>query len=153
MCIIIDEDVASLVFRDPPHTNFHAALNWLTHSKKNGKLVYGGTLKEKLFNITAARRFILELNRNGRLNIVAESEFRKELESVEGSKSCRSNDTCVIALARLSGARTLCTNDKDLMRDFTNPKLIRPKGKIYKNKSYRNKELNNLLRHTQSCKQ
>ena len=42
-----------------------------------------------------------------------------------------SDDPHVLALAFVSGARLLYTNDPRLQRDFTNPALIRPRGKVY----------------------
>ena len=45
---------------------------------------------------------------------------------------CISDDPHVIALARISGARLLCSNDKDLQQDFGTKNLIdRPRGKVY----------------------
>ena len=45
---------------------------------------------------------------------------------------CASDDEHVIALARVSGARLLFTNDGDLQADFKNPGIINgPRGVIY----------------------
>ena len=45
---------------------------------------------------------------------------------------CRSNDIHVIALAQISGARLLYSNDQALHEDFGNKLLIdRPRGKVY----------------------
>ncbi|MYH42126.1 MAG: hypothetical protein F4017_01170 [Acidimicrobiaceae bacterium] len=46
--------------------------------------------------------------------------------------SCRSDDHHVIALAQISGARLLFSNDKDLHKDFKNRQLIdQPTGTVY----------------------
>ena len=56
-------------------------------------------------------------------------EVAKRLKS-EGS--CRSNDQHVIALAQLSGARLLYSNDRNLNHDFVNPELVpQPTGRVY----------------------
>ena len=56
-------------------------------------------------------------------------EREKELNE-EGR--CHSNDTHVIALAQITGARLLYSNDKDLHEDFKNKRLIdEPRGKVY----------------------
>ncbi len=45
---------------------------------------------------------------------------------------CKSNDVHVLALALVSGARLLYTNDAALKDDFGNPEIVaRPRGKIY----------------------
>lgn len=66
---------------------------------------------------------------------------------VDASLGCRSNDLHVLALARVSGARTLCTADGDLRRDFKDSRLVaRPKGSIYSRASHAH-----LLKHSTSC--
>ena len=45
---------------------------------------------------------------------------------------CTSNDVHVLALALVSGARLLYTNDAALIMDFKNSKVIaNPRGKVY----------------------
>ena len=45
---------------------------------------------------------------------------------------CKSNDLHVLALALVSGARLLYTNDTALIDDFGNREIVtRPRGKIY----------------------
>lgn len=45
---------------------------------------------------------------------------------------CQSDDTHIIALAQISGARLLFSNDKALHQDFKNKELINnPRGKVY----------------------
>ena len=77
----------------------------------------------------------------------------------------RSNDTHVLALARVSGARLLFTNDDDLKRDFANPDIIPgTPGQIYTTnrgrrvRSYARQEITrvtdthrNLLRRNDLC--
>ena len=60
---------------------------------------------------------------------------------------CQSNDHHVIALARVSGARVLFTEDKALMRDFGDLRLLRPKGKVYRRPSH-----SRLLVHRRGCR-
>ena len=44
---------------------------------------------------------------------------------------CKSNDPHVLALALVSGARLLYSNDPDLIEDFKNPEIIsNPRGKV-----------------------
>lgn len=45
---------------------------------------------------------------------------------------CVSDDEHIIALAQISGARLLYSNDGDLHKDFRNKNLIdNPRGKVY----------------------
>ena len=46
-------------------------------------------------------------------------------------EAMESDDPHVLGLALVSGARLLYTNDRELQKDFTNPALIRPRGKVY----------------------
>ena len=51
----------------------------------------------------------------------------------------QSNDAHVIALAQLSGARLLYTNDGDLQKDFRNKNLVdNPEGKVYSTEAEKN---------------
>ena len=60
---------------------------------------------------------------------------------------CVSDDPHIIALARVSGARTLCSNDNNLHTDFKNQRLLsHPRGGVYQNANH-----GHLLRHTRSC--
>ncbi len=53
-------------------------------------------------------------------------------EKLLQEETCRSNDTHVIALAQISGARLLYSNDMALHKDFRNKSLIdKPRGKVY----------------------
>jgi predicted nucleic acid-binding protein len=68
----------------------------------------------------------------------------RQVNAIEGRKS---DDAHVLALARASGARVLCTHDEDLQADFKNLEIVpRPKGKIYKNQDHAR-----LLGHNQIC--
>lgn len=142
MCIIIDASVASQIVASPPNPNAQPVIEWLT--ERDGRLVYGGQLTRELFEIADVRRWLLVLDRAGRARQFPSSGVDSETEKVERSGICRSDDPHIIALARLSGARLLYTNDGNLEIDFTNKALIsRPGGKIYKRRAH-----SKLLRHT-----
>jgi hypothetical protein len=149
MCVIIDASVCGLVFGDPPAADYVAVLDWLTTKDQDGVLVVGGHLKEELFRSNRARRFVLELRRSKRASFVEDSEVQREQVVVQQALACASDDPHVIALARVSGARTLCAVDGPLEGDFTNTRLLcRPPGRVYK----RSPDHLHLLRHTSSCR-
>jgi len=147
VCVIVDADVASLVFGEPPHQDFLPVFQWLHDGHRDGCLVYGGRLREELFELIAVRRYILRLDQAGRARLMLQSELDPEEARLTQTKLCKSNDVCVIALARISGARTLCSHDTDLHEDFTNPRLIsKQRGSVYQTREHIH-----LLKHTPSC--
>jgi hypothetical protein len=143
--VIIDANLASIVFGIPPDSDFIPVLEWLT--RKGGCLVYGGKLADELWRIESSRRLIRALQQAGRANLIDKSELEVEEMNLKEVNLCQSNDLHIIALARVSGARTLCSHDITLHKDFKNPKLIsKPRGSIYQNARHKR-----LLRHTSSC--
>ncbi len=145
MCVIVDTNVASKVFSGPPNKDFAPLLKWL--NCQSGCLIYGGTLEAELRKVESVRRFIVRLSQVGRAILVPEDEVTNEQIAVDSLSLCQSNDSHIIALARVSGARTLCSHDAALHTDFKNPKLIsKPRGSVYQNAAHVK-----LLRHTKSC--
>lgn len=140
MCVIVDANLASAVFASPTDPAFLPLIVWL-HGK--GRLAYGARLTRELERVQAARRYPLELNRAGRAVASPEATIEAEQRGIK----CRSDDSHVIALARVSGARTLCSRDKTLHRDFKDPRLVaHPRGVVYQSAEHAR-----LLRHTRSC--
>lgn len=148
MCVIVDADVASSVFGNPPHDDFLPVFEWLHNPKKDGRLVHGGRLTRELSGVEYVRRYLAALNRAGRASVIPDDRVTPEEDRVVAMGICKSGDAHIIALARISGARTLCSHDKDLHHDFTNSRLIsRPRGSVYQNRSH-----THLLRHTSACR-
>lgn len=146
MCVIIDADVAALVFRDPPDPDFLPVSMWLRRPLADGVLAYGGPLTKQLFRVARAQVAILELDRSGRATRFPDAPIGAEERRLKAAKRCKSNDPHVIALAVVSGARTLCSRDADLHEDFKNRELI-DGGRVYQNASH-----DGLLGHTASCR-
>jgi predicted nucleic acid-binding protein len=147
VCLIVDANLASTVFASPPHPDFTPVLDWL--DKQDGRIVFGGRLAIELERLEKARRYLRTLLQAGRAWRLSDEFIDEEEVVVADSGLCRSNDSHVIALARVSGARTLCTHDGDLQTDFKNPQLVsNPRGSIYK---YNRPSHIKLLRHTSSC--
>jgi hypothetical protein len=145
MCVIVDANVAGHFFSDPYHGDYAPVVRWINN--KNGKLVYGGKLQEELYRHDKAKRLLLAWRRAGRAREFSLEQLSAAEAGVVSTKACQSNDVHIIALARCSGARLLCTEDRTLMADFQNRKLLaKPRGKIY-----RNPEHAPLLKHVKSC--
>ena len=150
MCLIVDANLAALVFSNPVNTDFKPIIDWLTLPRKDGKLVYGGQLATELNKVEAARRFVKSLQQAGRARLIPDNDMAEESRRV--ASQCVSNDVHVIALARVSGARILCSHDTNLHSDFTNPALItEPRGHVYQNITHRH--LLQRYGHTPACKQ
>ncbi len=150
MCIIIDTNLAALIFSDSPPDDFAPIIDWLTSPNKDGKLVIGGHLGRELDKVSSAKRFVRSLLQAGRARSIPTDATDTETENIKAL--CVSDDPHVIALAKLSGARLLCSHDKGLHKDFTNIDLISmPDGRIYQKAEH-----THLLRkhgHTPACKQ
>jgi predicted nucleic acid-binding protein len=148
MCLIVDANLAGLVFGSPPHPDFVPVLDWLQEC--DGGLIVGGHLATELARMERSRRFVLQLLRAGIARQVPAEDVARQEAEVAATGLCESNDTHVVALARASGARTLCTHDKALQRDFRNPALVaKPRGGVYQRPEH-----GKLLRHTPtSCGQ
>ena len=147
MCLIVDANVASLVF--PRVANGHMPqfvplLRWLL--KKDGRMVYGGKNGRELFIVRTAASAILELRRIGKAEEIPGVD--EEQASLEKAMRLRSDDPHVIALTRKSGARTLCSRDTDLHADFKDLEIVpSPKGMVYQNETHAR-----TLRHTRGCR-
>lgn len=134
MCAILDANVVSKVFgsdrspaeRPPVGVKF---FQWIDSG--NGQLVIGGKVATELCRNENFNRWAQQKVLAGRLlsfDKEAKTETRR-LETQKQSKQMRfaSNDLHILALAKVSGARLLYSEDKKLQRDFT--EILR--GKVY----------------------
>ena len=136
MCAIVDNNVRDQVFgansRSPAGRFF---LDWLSDGR--GKIVVGGQLLRELNDYGDFKRWLqTALVRNSALAF-DDNRVDAETEAVRARQICRSNDEHVLALARISGARLLFTNDRALQQDFTNPAIVGgTRGRIYTTVDY-----------------
>ena len=127
MCAIVDANRADDVFGPNRSEAGEAFFNWLWEGR--GKLVIGGEVRRELAQ-TSARDWLQQLLLAGRAIDVDDGQVDARAKEVRGQ--CHSDDPHVIALAQLSSARLLYSNDKDLHRDFGNRQLVsEPRGRIY----------------------
>ena len=132
MCCIIDADEANRIFHYPMPPKTQAAgafIRWLKYGR--GKLVLGGKLRKEL-NITLAKDWLAEASRSGRIIQINDRQVQEATDALIEAGGYKSTDPHVIALAQVSGARLLYSNDGRLHQDFTNPDLVNnPPGKVY----------------------
>ena len=126
MCAILDANVAHEVFNKRNDAG-QAFFDWITSG--NNRLVTGGKNRQEL-----GRRggWISQLIQSGRIRQVDDTEVNQIALRIESHGSCKSDDEHIIALAQVSGARLLYSNDQLLQQDFNRKDLIdRPRGKVY----------------------
>lgn len=130
MCAIVDANVAHQVFGpDRPEAGIEF-FNWIASGK--GRLVAGGKLLKELSGSEAFRSWWSQAQLAGLTTTFQEKTVDRQTQEVERERVHRSNDPHVLALAQISGARLLFTNDRDLQQDFKNSELIEPSGgRIY----------------------
>ena len=129
MCAILDANVADEVFSSNGPEAGVEFFNWIKDGI--GRLVVSGKLLEEL-NRTSAREWVRQAIIAGLIRSVNPSKVNSRTETLQNEGTCSSDDPHVIALAKISGARLLYSNDKNLQRDFKNKTLIDgPRGKIY----------------------
>ena len=130
MCAIIDANVVAEAFGDVRTPAGQAFRDSVDQGKL--RLVVGGELLDELDQYANFRRWRATANQYGRVHTVARGNVDPLTAGLRASQSCVSNDEHVIALARVSGARLLCSNDVRLHRDFKNRDLVdAPRGKVY----------------------
>jgi len=136
MCLIIDANVCGDVIGMKKGGDFSAV--WSALLDKKAIAVYGGKLAREYARMHKINRIIKELDRIGMFRKVNDTEVDSKAKELEDNKSCLSDDQHIIALALISNARLLCSNDKTLHADFTNANLMKPAGNIYQKPAHKN---------------
>lgn len=147
MCIILDANRFSDALTSPPDPRYEPIIRWILNG--DGLLVFGGTRYYKeIDGHAAARKFFADRFRAGQAYFVPHDDVDAEEAVVMRLGECTSDDEHVIALARVAGARTLCTEDVALMADFKNVKLVpKPRGRVYRLAAHAR-----LLQHDAGCR-
>jgi hypothetical protein len=138
MCIIIDNNVAHRVLKDRSDRDFATLTAAIFGtSKQIVKVVYGGGLRREYTRSRELVRVLVALDRAGRARKVADDLVDAEEAVVAATGICVSDDPHIIALARVADVRLVCSHDRALHADFTNPRLTdRPRGHVYQNASH-----------------
>ena len=130
MCAIIDANVAFEVFGESRPPAGELFMNWLSGAK--GQLVVGGKLRAELSRDRRFLQWFRSAVRYGRTRLVNDVEVDGRTKEIHRAGICKSDDEHVLALALVSGARLLYTNDLSLIDDFGNREIIaKPRGKVY----------------------
>ncbi len=140
MCLIIDINIAQKVLltdNDPDFGLVHACL--FIGKPHNARLVYGGKkFLEEYSKNHSVTKIVAQLDRAGKALKIDDALVNNEEEMIRISGLCTSNDEHIIALARVSNVRLLCSHDIPLHSDFTDKNLLdTPRGKVYQNTSHK----------------
>ncbi len=137
MCVIIDANLLDDVFGENRSEAGAKLFEWIDNPKKSGHLVLGGT---KLRSESMPKHAFSVWWRRATSSGIATEIKTKVIDDLEkdliDEDSCSSDDEHIIALAKVSGARLLYSNDGLLEDDFKNkgktPNLLpSPRGKSY----------------------
>ncbi len=153
MCAIIDANVVHEVFGSNRQSAGKKFFDWIDTGR--GELVIGGKLTDELYDCEEFRLWAMEAERKGDLRVKRKEIVMKESKRISTYSNLRSDDPHIIALAVVSGARLLYSNDQDLHRDFKDKKLIDdPRGSIFstnKNKNFTTRQ-KQLLERDDLCR-
>lgn len=135
MCAIVDANVRDQVFGGAQTDAGKYFLDWLLRPG-GGTLALGGELRNELSDNGRNLGFMnayRQLRLDGRVKEeVPDGEVDTETSALKRQRVCRSNDAHVLALARLSGARLLFSNDRALQEDFKDSRIVNsPRGKVF----------------------
>lgn len=128
MCAILDANVAHEVFNETTEAG-REFLRWVMSG--SGRLITGG---KNWSELGERKRSIRQLVLAGKVRVRQEDSGRIAdiAQQLTQDGSCASDDEHIIALAQVSGARLLYTNDQLLQKDFDKKELIdKPRGKVY----------------------
>ena len=96
-------------------------------------LTAGGKLLNELENASGDfKKWVLQAKISGKIRFIEKDQVNVQEQGIRHTSVCSSNDSHIIALAQVSGARLLYSNDRKLQQDFKNKGLIdNPRGKVY----------------------
>ena len=134
MCLIVDANVASLVFSAEPHDDFRPI--WDALLKGRVVAVHGGHLTVEYNRLKRIRPLLIELGRRGALRKIEDGPVDLATEHF-AEQGIRSDDPHILGLALVSTVRLLCSHDQDLHADFTNPSLLQPQGSVYQTSDHK----------------
>ncbi len=129
MCAIVDADVANAAVSEQAD---EASREFLRHVSTGAlKIVVGGCrLHAELRKCSGLfQRWFSRARYAGHVVDVDDELVDRKSRSLEESGECVSNDPHLVALADVTGARLVFTNDRDLQRDCKS--VLRPRASIY----------------------
>lgn len=130
MCAVVDASVMGDVFGKGQNEASSKFLEWVFERKS--RLVVGGYQYTELCRSRKVKQWLSEGFQAGNVLINQSEDVDARAEELDKTGLLKSNDSHIVALAQISHARLLYSNDKKLHADFKNHNLINnPRGKVY----------------------
>lgn len=130
MCLIVDANCAANLVNG--HAEAIAVSTWL--KKRSSKLVVGGTKLAKEYSRLAKFTALLAtLSSRGQVQFSPNDQVDARERVLKQSNVLDSDDEHIIALAIVSGSRTLYSHDGELHGDFGSTVVLSPRGRVYQN--------------------
>ena len=135
MCLIVDASVVNeLVANKTKRSKVFLEFQ----SKRRIRIATCSDLKKEHKGNTAVIDFFRRIKQNNLLDDIDDEQIDAEKDLVAKAAQPKSNDLHVLALARISGARVIATDDRALQEDIGNKKLLdAPRGKVFSNENQR----------------
>jgi hypothetical protein len=132
VCLIIDSNVVHKI-SDVDHQPIMMAL-----AAKKATLVYGGELRREYRKIKDFyHKILLRLDQSGAAKIYLDKEIDQKTDDLKQAGGYSSDDPHILALAIVTGARLVCSEDNAVCSDFKNKTLINnPRGSVYRKASH-----------------
>jgi hypothetical protein len=136
MSLIIDANCAPETLTPEPSQDFAPVADAIVN--RGAKIALGGKkLRSEYEKLPKVWRFIVALEKAGRVISCPDAEIDAIQEVLSTSGALKSDDPHIIALAQVSGARLLCSRDQALHTDFGSKELVsNPRGKVYQTKTH-----------------
>ena len=116
MCAIVDANAIWEVFGSDRPEAGQKFFDWLTVG--SGILTIGGKLLSEISKDQRFKEWANAAIKSGKMRIEDGTEIEKREVEISRSYQLRSNDLHIVALAQVSGARLLYSNDGKLIEDF-----------------------------------
>lgn len=128
MCLLIDTNCASKLANGDAEAEPIA--KWLT--KRTSKITLGGTkLLAEYAKVGKFRALLRILDERGQLERQDDALVDTLTKKLMDDGALVSDDPHIVALATISGTRTLYSNDQALHEDFCSTTFFKPKGRVY----------------------
>jgi len=130
MCAIIDANVVAQAFGNSTTDAGEAFRARIDDGRM--PLAVGGLLLDELDRNVTFRAWRATALQYGTVRVAERNQVEARTADLRQRGACASDDEHLIALAQVSGARLLFSNEPRLHRDFKNRELIDdPRGKVY----------------------
>ena len=139
MCLVLDTNMFGK-FLKKADKDMQPIYSWL--NKGRGKIIYTkhASYYQELAQSQNMLRWLDDAQQSGQSRLVdlkkveqAASKLRNKIKN--GSLQLKSNDIHILALAQASRVKLLCSDDRGLHADFTNPQIVG--GKVYQNQGHK----------------